>query len=253
MPQTISVYGTCLSREPFNGTAFQVLKYETRTCLRSIFSPPPELPGIVFKDGQVFKKRKVLQDLEKGFFSSIREDPSDFFLMDFRNEMWQTAKFQGRLFTFSDYFKEAVWNVSDFIERPLEEDSPASYLEEVLALIPEFIRQLTTLYPAERIILHEAYLADTYRSQENQILPFHKEFQKQIHTANAFMAACHQAFRNYDSSLKVLRVEDCYRISDENHRWTISPAHFIPEYNQRFLEILKSITLPASPLGRIDI
>jgi hypothetical protein len=67
MPQTISVYGTCLSRDPFKGDPFQVLKYETRTCLRSIFSAPIETPELMFKEGHDFQQRKVLQDLQKDF------------------------------------------------------------------------------------------------------------------------------------------------------------------------------------------
>jgi hypothetical protein len=200
----------------------------------------------------ISNKEKSCRIYKKIFFSSIQESPSDFFLIDFRNEMWQTATLQNSLFTFSDYFKEIVWNADYYTKHHLEKESPYLYLEDTLKLLPEFIRQLKTLYPTEKIILHEAYLANTYRSKENEILPFHKVFQQEIATANAFMTACHEAFRKYDASLKILSVEDRYRIADESHRWTISPAHFIPEYNQRFLEILQALTHPSTPTGPIS-
>ena len=86
---------SCISRDIFefaDSKRFQIEHYFARTSVISSVSKPIELKEEEIKLSSPFQRRMVLTDLNKSYWKTIRDGISEYVMIDFIDERYETGK-----------------------------------------------------------------------------------------------------------------------------------------------------------------
>ena len=253
MDNHISILGICCSRDifgfqPDNGgyiidrfvQSVNPIALQMGSMLKD---KDKALPESVLKGKSNFYKRNISLDLTKNVFSYLAEVKSDWLVID-------AGAFRKNIFFTEDFTKASTLIFSDTARLLKDNDSIYDYKrgggnifdlpnDLVSEKIDEFVKNILTLYPQERIVLVEYYdillyfdnkinsiqdgLTASYISRENKMMRFgFYELKKRLEKAHV-----------------IYFPENV--LGDVNHKWKKAPLHYIKEYYQYAFEALNVI------------
>ena len=237
----ITIHGSCVSRDIFNfdkNSEIKLGQYFARQSFISSISP--KFIGKVDINLQSpFQRRLVENDLKKGLFKKLSIDKSNYLLIDFMDERLALVKYNESLFTFSDELRDSKFLESRNVEFLDKLTMNGSIWKEAMDI---YVNQLLSIYGENKIIIHEAYLLDSYITKNGEMKSFPKEnlnYNKKVNRVfKEYYAYLKQKLPNAHV-ISILKEGYC---SSEDHIWGKSPMHYENQYYQDVLEILKEIT-----------
>ncbi len=232
-PVTFNIFGGCVSRDLFpEDTEYVVNQYVSFSSPMSVWKPKgshtvnmDELGCLPF--GKKFVRRCFMLDSNKEGFDYLTAKDSDWLILDFADLRLDLIKYGGDNYTtITDLViknpKEFTANFGEY------ERIPFPTVEEGLKCIEWFGKEILKRYPAEKIILHEYYMCETYLARDGSVKKF--DNLEHIRKVNKLLKAVNTRF--YEMCGK-----KCFRITmpdgmvaDEKHRWQLYPMHYLQEY-----------------------
>ena len=276
MRVSLSIYGSCVSRDIFaiaNNTKFDLKAYIARQSVISAVAPKLPEGKIPLQNDSPWRMRAVECDLQKNAFDILKQEKSDYLLIDLIDERFPLLPLFGSYVTASNEFYESTpeeydpSNENSGNERsfPLlfsrlghriaasEKYPPVKKIEKSIKkgklylgkrcvenALKEFCVKLEEIYPTEQIILHCAIMLDQYRSKSGQLKTFPPHQLNSNRQINAILEVMYGRIQAYLPGMHVIQ-ETNGMVADENHKWGLAPMHYQKEYYERVLTRLYEI------------
>ncbi|MDT2865719.1 DUF6270 domain-containing protein [Vagococcus carniphilus] len=266
MTQTsISVWGSCVSRDIFNRKFienykdyFQVLHDQQHVSVISLMATPytkdvGELTGDVTK----FYKDVFKRDLSKKYLEDLKENPPEFLIMDFytdtfygsvvektgtiiTNKLWQYRKL--------NYFSELKLGKEYSVYK-----NSFDFIEKWKTSFDEFMRFMKSYCPKTKIIINKAKFVNKYWDEEENeffnITKLNKDNWKEFHIDrfniiwNLFDT---YAIEKYQLDSINFDIKKYY--GDENHEWGLFYVHYNQQYYEDLFEsLIKIVEIEKQP------
>lgn len=240
----VAIIGSCITRDlwPILGEAPGPLLYVSRTSLASLFAAPPSGVAIADPPPNGLKAQPhaaLVADLKKTALASLVAFRPTHIILDFIDERFDLlATADGGVavhsweLDVSGYLEQA--GLSD--ARQIPRLSPACErlwrdgAAELVALLAA-----TPLRDA-KVVLHEAQWAQRYLDAAGEMQTFHplvdvlSARMTDLHAQNTMLSRYQQAFRSLAPHALRVCASDAVRIADANHRWGLSPFHYVDGY-----------------------
>lgn len=256
----IAVVGSCITRDlwPLREAAPRDLLYISRTSLISLFSPAvadyrsqPDPPEGLTR----YQHMAVEADLLKSGLSQLIAHRPTHLIFDFIDERFDLLRLpSGTQVTHS-------WELErgGYLEQPalaggqpvVRLSAAAEWLwRQAVVQLAELLR-LTVLHEA-RIILHSAQWADrqataTGGSQPLQGHPHIWDGRPADLSAHNRMLARYEAhFLATIPQTQVIQARAEHRLADPDHRWGLSPFHYVPAYYDDISRALAALGIEAA-------
>jgi len=249
----VAIVGSCITRDlwPIVGAEPSDLLYISRTSLPSLFARP--LAGVEHEDEPPpglgpFTHRAMINDLKKRALAALVAHRPSHIIFDFIDERLDLLAVGGTIVTHS-------WelDVSGYLAQPAFEGAATiartssacdllwlQAVDEMAAFIASTPLRDATL------ILHEAQWATRYRDEAGEITGFASEveiFQGKpavIADHNARLDLYQPAFRaRLPDAVSVAAPE--LRMASVDHRWGLSPFHYVDDYYREVWLRLKAL------------
>ncbi len=239
------IHGSCISRDIFRikTDQFQVEEYVARSCISSVISPAWPVNEDVFSDLQSqFQKRMLMTDFNKLLFKNIFQTKFDYYLIDFIDERFNLVKSDKRIVT-----KSAELINSNFLRRTQEKISEIKRLDYPLLQWQKdcyaYVKKIKELIPEEKIIIVKGFWAEKYVNLEKEVVLFdgYKGFHlSSIRKMNQLMNSYYDFLYSLLPHAILINFPD--PIADENHRWGLSPFHYIESQYLMVYQALNKLT-----------
>jgi len=240
MPR-IAIVGSCITRDlwPIRGGGAEALLYISRTSFPGLlsapvqgFRPQEDLPG----DLHQHEHKALVADLQKTTLTTLMAYRPTHVIFDFIDERFDLLSVGGALasnsgeMVRSGYRTQPALGPARTVPR-LSEAAERLWLEAV----SEFgaVVRATPLARA-RFVLHSARWADHHRSADGRLRPIdHVEIvggqRAVIADYNALLDRQEAAF--LAAMPPMARIDaGPFRLAETEHRWGLSPFHYVPEY-----------------------
>lgn len=245
---TISIFGSCVSRDIFaiakNGTKrFSIQGYIARQSIVSALAKPLHCVINQIQLTSNFQKKLIHNDISKSTFDILKESNSKYLLIDFIDERFELAEFQGSIITLSAEFIASNYaNIKELakVERGKCDDGYWINGRKLETYISEFVNQLLKIFKPENIIIHRALFTNSYLDNENCIKKFSEDKIEQHTKINDLLNYM------YDNISKQLVVSKSISLADqfhasEKHKWGLAGMHFQTKYYEVVLDELNKI------------
>jgi hypothetical protein len=238
----VAIIGSCITRDlwPILGVEADEVLYVSRTSLASLFSRP--WSGVeVLADPPAGLNRgphnAVVADLKKTALSALIAHRPEHIIFDFIDERFDLLALEGQVVTHSwelgvsGYLEQASLTEAHRVERL--SNACDMIWTQGLAEMADLL-QLTPLRDAQ-VILHEAQWAADYVDADGKVVPFDDSWE-QMPGTKVSRAAHNELLARYQQRFaqalpKAQRVAASgLRRGDVNHRWGLSPFHYVDAY-----------------------
>jgi len=244
-PCRISIFGSCTSRDLFRlhpEAPFELKSYIARQSVLSAISPPVPLDMEVIQLDSAFQRRCVWQDFHKTTFDMLKNDGSEWLLIDLIDERFPLAKLQGSYVTKSGLAVDGgVIGTAETLVR--RRKGPDYYMDGICIRdgVKSFCRKLKDIYPSDHIVIHKALMVEQYKSAEGLLQPFSEheiEVARQVNEMLRYMYGLLEEF------LPEAQVIDCIEnyVGSELHTWGRATVHYEDEYYAEVIRRLGIIT-----------
>lgn len=227
----ISIFGSCVTRDVYRvaGITNVNFNYHARTSVISQMSRPvlEFIDKINLESG--FQKRMVMNDVQKGFNDTILD--SEILIIDFVDERFDLVRYGDSYLLRSVEFLNSGLEASYRFEKIPRFQEPTHKLWE--SSLEIFVSRLVSIIPVDRIVLHEAYWADSFLNQDGVIERFDNP--EQIKKNNAMLKRYYERFKSFCPGLKIVSSKP---IGDVRHTWGKSPVHYTDAY---YLDIYQQL------------
>jgi len=181
----------------------------------------------------------VLNDFKKNAFDLLRENKSDYLLIDLIDERHGTLARKNSVITLSS---ELI--ASRFIRfARLRRRSSELFMflgiarRADLSRVREYCAKIKEIYAPERVFVHKAFLMEDYLSLDGRRKKFPWHVRRYSRNFNRMIGAMYDVIVSELPGCQV--IDECAnRCAFEGHRWGLSPPHYGNEYYQRVLEEL---------------
>jgi hypothetical protein len=177
----------------------------------------------------------VLWDLEKTGFNTLRQDGSDYLIVDLIDERFDLVKTDGSFATLSnEAVTSGIWGASP--ERVTKKKGLRGYSVDGNNLddyIEAFADRIQKIYRQDRIIIHAAYMKDNFVDEHGEVHGFPLNHIANNARVNAMLRYMYQRLRECIPQAKWVDVGERY-CADSSHKWGLSPMHYQMEY---YLEV----------------
>lgn len=249
----IAIVGSCITRDlwPVRGAGEQPLLYVSRSSLASLMSP--RLAGLTLSEEPVGGLRRhehaaVVADLAKTALDRLVRFRPTHLVFDFIDERFDLVAADGAIFTrswefeTSGYGRLAAFQGARAIPR-LSAAADRLWLtaaEELAALV-----RATPLVDA-RLILHSARWAHESDSGKGEPVPLQAsilgEEPADIAAHNRLLARCEADLLRLMAPMTVVAAP-AHRRADPQHRWGLSPFHYVAPYYAEIAAQLRDLGL----------
>ena len=246
MRVSLSIYGSCVSRDIFaiaNDTKFDLKAYIARQSVISAVAPKIPEGKIPLQNSSPWRMRAVECDLQKSTFDILKQEKSDYLLIDLIDERFPLLPLFGSYVTASnEFYESAPEKYRSASKLAKSEKNGEIYLGEICMeeTIREFCSRLKEIYAPEQIIIHHALMSDYYMGKNGERKEFGIPQKSMNHRLNAVMEAMYQRLQTYLPGAHVIR-ETNGMVADEDHKWGLAPMHYQKEYYERVLARLYEI------------
>jgi hypothetical protein len=240
MPR-IAIVGSCITRDlwPIRGGGAERLLYVSRTGFASLLSPPvtgfspaEAAPG----DLRRHEHNALVADLRKTALSALVAFRPTHVIFDFIDERFDLIATGPAVATLSAELVRSGYLTHPALQRRRTIPRLSAACERLwLEGLEEFAAAVrATPLREAALILHAARWADRQRTPAGETLPI-RDVEilpgqpVEIAAYNALLARQEAAFRALMPPLAEVSAER-WGLADSDHRWGLSPFHYIPEY-----------------------
>ena len=239
MPR-IAIVGSCITRDlwPIRGGGAEALLYVSRTSLASLlssriedFRPSEQLPGDLHRN----EHNALVADLRKTALSTLMAYRPTHIIFDFIDERFDLMSVGGSVAVYSGEMVRSGYGTQPSLAkvRPIPRLSAAGErLWQAAAVEFAALVRATPLAHA-KLILHSARWATEQRLPDGRIAPIEQVEiiggqPVRIADYNAVLERQEAAF---EALLPLTRIDASpFRLAEAEHRWGLSPFHYVPEY-----------------------
>lgn len=243
----VFIAGSCVSRDAFPGGdeagPWNVCAYHSRSSLATLAGPRGGTEPATAAITSAFQRRMVEWDQTQHLLPAIERTPFDVLLLDLIDERFSLLRRpDGSVITLStEYMRCATRPLTGTALLPDAENRHALWKAGLEALLG-CLRRKNVLH---KLLVNRAFWAEA----DAQGRPFDAFPAEQVRQANQFLARCYadleavlgrDAFIDYPGELV---VADC------DHRWGISPYHYVPAFYEhtraRLAEFVARVAPPS--------
>lgn len=255
--KTITILGSCCSRdilEYLPSDTYDISLYIARTKIVSQLSSP----AVVDKElslSSSFQKRLVMNDLLKYQWESLNEKHGTFCIIDFiderfnllkigigggnssvqttfitkSNELISSGYLEGKRYTEMQYnYEDSQWKIDG--------QNINTYLET-------WLQHILRYYRPQKIILHKAYLVNTFFNKNGELESFSKPYLINNEKVNLLLHYLYDYTEQYlnktfFSKIKTIDLCDKYH-ADQSHKWGLAPMHYQENYYVEAADLIK--------------
>lgn len=236
----ILVFGSCVSRDIFNYVKDEIEldDYFARSSFASAFSPSDVKDIYTDKIQSVFQRRMVASDLKKTFEKYLKSARIDILLIDFIDERFSIFKFDdGGVCTLSSELNSSGFDP----ERELGRLIPSG-CDEFYDLWEKgwvrFLNVIDSISCRDKIRINRVLWAKS--TSTGRDFPTHSK--QYILAANQFLQRLYTRIENDLQPWQFIEVSPGHCIAAENHRWGLSPFHYVDAYyTEALLKIVASL------------
>ena len=249
--RSVTILGSCCSRDIFeylDKASYDINLYIARTKLVSQLAPP-YLPSEDIALSSSFQRRLVLNDLEKAQWKDLRASAGDCCIVDYIDERFKlikirTAASSTYITKSNELVSSGFLNGKDYSELQYESVNGKWTVDstDLVFYLEQFLRNILELYRTKKIILHKAYMTDSYISGKGAIQPFSKAVLANNQQVNAMLRYLYsyteEFFNKYHRKFMAIHLCDRY-LASETHKWGLSPMHYQEGYYQEAAKLVK--------------
>lgn len=247
MKQRVLIIGSCVSRDIFNfdkSNSLELVDYFARSSFASAFCATPVLDRYTERLSSPFQRRIVRADLSKSLSSTIEALKFDQILIDFIDERFKLFQFHdGSICTLSNELLNCGFESTSDFGRTVKSGSDDFFNLWDLGW-SAFVEKLKRIGLLGRVRINKVFWAD-HTINGGDFAPSYSS--KGIDEANKFL------IRLYDRVAVDLHPKQFLDFSRErfvgavDHRWGLSPFHYVDDY---YREALRHLVFdPAGALG----
>lgn len=217
------ILGSCVTRDIFNFVSkddYTIVDYYARTKMSSLISKSLEIQDEDIHLESSFQKKIVKKDLNKTFFEDLKNTNFDYLIIDLIDERFDLFKVGNSYITISNEFRNSK------LEETLNGEKIQKSLEEWKKDCEIFSKELLSIIPKDKIIIHHAIWANLY-IENDKIYKF--EQQRAIEKNNSLLGKYYKILENCLSGCRVIHYES-ELLANAEHQWGLSPFHFEDEY-----------------------
>lgn len=240
-PTKIFIYGSCVTRDAFNTPEakqrFEIVEYIARSSLGSLATEPCIDNAILTKIQSNFQRRMVEYDMNKQLFTRIAQCQFDILLIDLIDERFDLLEVgANQILTYTnEYVSGGGMATSGRLIKNGSQEYISLWKQGVTKLFDALsknglinkvkINQITWMYPFQDINEHTKFTDERIVKNNNLLKLMYREL-RMLFPESSFIVYS-------DSVLK----------ADINHKWGLSPFHYIPELYQAMLDIIDVLVL----------
>lgn len=241
MSTKILIVGSCVSRDIFNYDAdstFEISAYYARSSFASLFAPVATADEYSHTLQSKFQANIVKADLQNTFSSSLKDIRFDILLIDFIDERFSIAlEDNGGIFTLSNElisagFKDITENIK------IIKSQTDDFYELWEKGWVKFINHIKSMDRLEDVFIHKTFWSPETLQGNDYSSMFHKE---QIVAANNFLQRLYSRIALDLPAHQFIEPTPQLLCGADDHKWGISPFHYIDDYYKFMLEKLKKI------------
>lgn len=241
----ISIIGSCVTRDAFelHKDLFDVSgSYFPRVSLISMMSPAINIDHTILVSENQWLKWVILNDYNKSIFPQIVQKKPETIIIDLIEERYDLIKVGNSFITRSDEQIKINPSIKKYPEEMIvrRDSDLAQKLFESNANL--FCNKINTLFPDIKIVLHNARYSDYYISN-GKIFRFddfkctqNKKYNFRLDYYLSILSG------NINNSF-VISIDKELSIANSNHKWGLSPFHYIDEYYEEFIKKLQLIAV----------
>lgn len=245
MEVRISIFGSCVSRDPFSFSPddrFSIGQYVARVSMLGVTGDALDYDPEWYADFPEFEKRCLDTDFRKTTVERITSEPFDYLMLDFIDERFNLLEVDGRLLSktarhtaggFTDKYGDRAQELPRLSSETTQRwaEAAKTFFERIKA---EGIKE-------EQIILHEAKWAPHSRGDDGWPIPHSPPYDAMTSDHNDLLEEYFAIIRSLCPGAHVLRVPDRLVVSDPNHKWSKEPFHYRQEYYEAAMDGLREI------------
>ena len=252
---TVNIHGSCVTRDSFEEAMskydIEIVKYVSRNSIFSVICDPLSINKEDYTASKPYLSRMIAVDFKKELFSYLKNNPTDYLIIDLIDERFKLLKFvsdKQMVITDSSNFRQSdiltnhpLYSTLDYylIDTAMMSDSL------LLRGINEYCRRIMQIYSSDQIIINEAYLAGHYIGKDGDIHKFKdteiQEYRKLNEKLKKMYSALIRALHIPDFHI-IKQPKSCY--ASETQKWGLAPFHYFAPYYEnvveRFLDIARS-------------
>jgi hypothetical protein len=221
-----------------DGSRFHVVEYFARSSFASAFAEPFDAGNAPSKLSSAFQRRIVSADLDKSLGAALVSRTYDVILIDLIDERFNLLIDGPRVATISnELVATGILERSDPQWRACQSGSDQHRQLWMLGWA-RFRAVLAQIHPAPRLVLHKVRWA-TRTGNGNDLGPrFPAEL---IARNNEYLADLQSALVEDLPDIGVIELPDALYLAADEHRWGLSPFHYVTEHYRVALDQLWAI------------
>lgn len=241
----ISIIGSCVTRDAFElkKDIFDVSgSYFPRVSVISMMSPAINIDHTTLESENQWLKWVVLNDYNKSIFSQVVQKKPEIIIIDLIEERYDLIKIGNSFITRSDEQVKINPAIKEYSEEMIvRRDSELAHnLFEPHANL--FCHKINSLFPDVKVILHNARYSDYYLSN-GKIFKFDDLKCAKNNQSNLRLDYYLSILSKNIKNSHILSIDKELSIGNNDHKWGLSPFHYIDEYYEEFIKKLQSIAV----------
>lgn len=232
---TFAIVGSCVTRDAFEvleGRPWKLERYMARSHLGSFFGPATrEIQPDYSPMTSAFQQRTVQDDVEKRSVSFLRNGDYDVLIYDPIDDRYPIGRFaDGGLVTVSQEFLLLDIDPSSYAQCAFLTDEHWEHWERGWT---ELVRTLGEAERIDRLVYHDARWARTVSGLWGRGAGADR---RAVRRANDWLARALERAREDLPDDQVVSVAPELVRADGDHKWGLSPYHYVPAYYQALLD-----------------
>ncbi len=243
MNNTVLIYGSCVSRDPFDhpilrNSGIKIEAYLSKSGIVSQASPPLK-KEITVPSGADFLSRMVKMDALKLAADQMKQHKADWLILDFIDDRLPLIRVDDTYFTASRGFEQSqlARDVSGERIDPISPDFFPKWASS-FSKFAEYIKEAG--FNGEKIILHRSWWARLFL-ENNKINLYSKDVLQNCHRNNVFLKSAYAEVKKHFPKCRDIEIPSNLILSDAKHKWGADPYHYVREYNEFFCKKIISI------------
>lgn len=238
MSHKILIFGSCVSRDIINyqNNKIELTDYFARSSMASAFASLPINDTYTKNLDSDFQRRMVAADLGKKFKEYINSANFDLLLIDFIDERFNLFMFEeGRLCTLSNELLSAGFDLEKESGHSIPSGSDEFYTLWERGWV-RFIREIDKNQCRQKIRINKVFWATTTSS--GRVFPGYSK--NYILSSNQFLDRLYARVAKDLRGWQFIEANASYFVAAEDHRWGLSPFHYIDVY---YTELLRQLLM----------
>lgn len=230
----ITILGSCVSRdimEYIDSDRLEIGVYIARTKVASQLSSSLNVEECQIDLSSAFQKRLVLNDLNKTTFDKLNNLESEFCVIDYIDERFKLIKINDSYITKSNEILRSNWLPSRCEEMQYSYENGQWLLEgeNLDTYLKKYLDKVVLYFKPNNIILHKAYMVNSYLDKEKNIRLFDQASLKANEKVNEMLDYMYNFTENYLEKAKIIDLCNKY-VADEENKWGLATMHYQKEY-----------------------